>query len=281
MKNIVILYHSDCTDGFTAAWVAQKKFGARASYLPLKHTDPVPKGLKNKTVYFLDIVYEMPVLKEVIRRNKKVIVLDHHVSRQKEVRTVTDYRYDINHSGAMLAWQYFFPEKKPPFFVKIVEEEDLWRFKSRGVKEILAAVRTRPFSFQYWDVIIRDLERAPKRGGYIIKGRAELERQKLLIQERASRAAWVKFSGRRALAVESKIFTSEIGHILARRSKYLGIVWSRRGRFLKVSLRSTGRLNVAKLAEKFGGGGHYHAAGFYLKKSAKLPWRAIEIKIDN
>lgn len=30
----------------------------------------------------------------------------------------------------------------------------------------------------------------------------------------------------------------------------------------RVSLRSKGRINAASLAERFGGGGHFHAAGF-------------------
>ena len=35
----------------------------------------------------------------------------------------------------------------------------------------------------------------------------------------------------------------------------------------KVSLRSKGRVNVAKIAESFGGGGHARAAGCSLKGS--------------
>jgi phosphoesterase RecJ-like protein len=37
----------------------------------------------------------------------------------------------------------------------------------------------------------------------------------------------------------------------------------------KVSLRSTDGLNVAKIAEKFGGGGHAAASGYSSKKSLK------------
>ena len=35
----------------------------------------------------------------------------------------------------------------------------------------------------------------------------------------------------------------------------------------KVSMRSTGSVDVSKIAESFGGGGHKRAAGFYLKAS--------------
>ena len=35
-KNIVIIYHTDCRDGFGAAWAAWKKFGDSATYIPGK-----------------------------------------------------------------------------------------------------------------------------------------------------------------------------------------------------------------------------------------------------
>ena len=36
-KENIIIYHSDCYDGFSAAWAAWKKFGSKAEYLPVKH----------------------------------------------------------------------------------------------------------------------------------------------------------------------------------------------------------------------------------------------------
>lgn len=40
----------------------------------------------------------------------------------------------------------------------------------------------------------------------------------------------------------------------------------------RVSLRSRGKVNVGKLAEGFGGGGHYDSAGFQIAGS----WRSIK-----
>jgi phosphoesterase RecJ-like protein len=41
----------------------------------------------------------------------------------------------------------------------------------------------------------------------------------------------------------------------------------RRGNIFRVSLRSKGRINVAALAERYKGGGHYDAAGCYIKNT--------------
>ncbi len=42
----------------------------------------------------------------------------------------------------------------------------------------------------------------------------------------------------------------------------IAIIWSRRGKKVIVSLRSDGSVDVAKIAQMYGGGGHAVAAGF-------------------
>ncbi len=41
-KDIVVIYHKHCPDGFGAAYAAWKKFGDAAEYLPASYGDPVP-----------------------------------------------------------------------------------------------------------------------------------------------------------------------------------------------------------------------------------------------
>jgi bifunctional oligoribonuclease and PAP phosphatase NrnA len=40
-------------------------------------------------------------------------------------------------------------------------------------------------------------------------------------------------------------------------------------KFLRVSLRSKGKINIARVAEQFGGGGHFDSAGCYIDNTAK------------
>src|SRR3989344_3558851 len=68
-KDIVVLYHSNCTDGFGGAWAAWKKFGDKAEYIGVIHQTPVPKGLKNKCIYSVDFTYPEPIVKKLIRKN--------------------------------------------------------------------------------------------------------------------------------------------------------------------------------------------------------------------
>src|SRR3989344_4937574 len=109
-KQIVVFYHADCTDCFTSAWVAWKKFGNRAEYLPYFHDDEPPK-MKNKEVYMLDMTFPEKVTRRLMK-DKSL--------------------YALSHSGCVLAWKYFFPKKPVPEFLLYIEDVDIWRQKMKG-----------------------------------------------------------------------------------------------------------------------------------------------------
>ena len=53
-KEIVILYHGGCPDGFGGAYAAWKKFGDAAEYIPVQHDRVVPEGLAGRKLFFID-----------------------------------------------------------------------------------------------------------------------------------------------------------------------------------------------------------------------------------
>ena len=75
-KNIVVLYHNDCTDGFSSAWVAWKKLGDKADYIGINPGTAPIDGLKNKEIYMLDLIYPTQYLNKLIIDNKKFYL--HH-----------------------------------------------------------------------------------------------------------------------------------------------------------------------------------------------------------
>jgi uncharacterized protein len=64
LKDIVVVYHAECTDGFGAAYAAWKKFGDTASYIPLKTQVEITIDFTNKEVYVVDYSF----IKEVDER---------------------------------------------------------------------------------------------------------------------------------------------------------------------------------------------------------------------
>lgn len=283
MKPIAVLHHENCPDGFGAAWAARKKFWSQAEYYAIPATQDAHQlegvPLKNREVYFLDVCVSLPALLKLRLANRKVVVIDHHATSAATAAHATEHRFDVTHSGAVLAWEHFHPRKKIPLLLQYLEDGDLWRWKLPQAKTLLAYVYSRPFDYKEYDVLARGMESARERKRYLMLGKTLAEYARMLVDEAARRAELVQFGKHRVLAVNSssKHSHSEVGHALAARRPPLGIVWRVERGEIHVSLRGDGSVDVAKLAKQFpGGGGHPNAAGFTTSFSKGLPWKVLE-----
>lgn len=274
MKSIVVFYHKNCLDGFGSAWAAWRKFGDRAEYIGLEPRRPIVPKIKNKEIYFLDVAPHSSELKNLTLKNKKVVFIDHHISRRDMTGLTTESIFSLNNSAALLSWKYFHPKQKAPALLKFIEDYDLWRFKLKQTREFIAALQTYDFDFKLWSKIALDFEFPKRRQRYFEEGRVVLRMIRKIVEELADGAPEVIFEAKRAIAVNSPIFDSEIGHyIYEKKGVPIGIVWSEENGEINVGLRSNKNVDVSKIAQKFGGGGHKHAAGFRLKPKIKFPWR--------
>lgn len=278
MKNIVILYHAECPDGFGAAWATYKKLGDDAEYIGVYHNSPFPEGLKDKNIYLLDFCYPEKETKELMARNKSVTAIDHHVSREGAIKMTENYSYSVDNSGSVLSWKYFNKDVPVPSLLRYVEDGDLWRFAIPNSRVICAFINTLDYDFQTWNKLAEDLEDEDKnrqfteQGGIIIKYEGELVRR--LIKESARP---VMFEGYETLAVNAPhMLASDVGHGLYEKKPPIAIVWSEDKNRVNVSLRSDGTVDVSKIASKFGGGGHKAAAGFSLPSIDALPWSDLK-----
>ena len=277
-KKIAVLYHAECLDGFTAAYAAFKKFGERAEYRPVKYQEEPPEGLKEKEIYIVDFSYPKTVLKKITENNKKVVVIDHHKTARENIKAADEFYFDLEHSGAYLAWKYFWPEKRAPKLVSYVEDQDLWRFKLPQTKFIMAYISTISFDFRQWGKLEIEMEELKKRKEFIRQGKILAAQTERIIEWLADKKAYlVEFEGRKTLAVNNsyKIITSELGHILSKKQPPLAIIWSERGGLRDISLRTDGSIDAGKVAAKYGGGGHPGAASFRWPADKPWPWKII------
>ncbi len=281
MKKIVIFYHSNCPDGFGAAWAAWKKFGSKAEYIPihasqdkdqLKDADP-----KNKIIYFLDVCVSPKDLERLKRTNKSVIVIDHHKTNGEMVRHASEFLFDVNHSGSVLAWMYFHPKKNVPKFLKYVETVDLWRFALPRTSELTTYAYSKPFDFKIWSGLARDFDNSRKLKQYAELGKVLTEYEDNLIDSIVWQAELIKFGKHKILAANMPIkkFSSFIGHKLCKKVPPFGITWYIKRGELNVSLRGNGKIDVSKIAGKYGGGGHKNSAGFATPFKGNFPWKTI------
>ncbi len=263
-KNVIIVYHAECPDGFGAAWAAWRKFGDEADYIPFYPRDKPNDNLAGKIVYSVDFSFDIEETKSLVARTKSYTLIDHHISAEPLLSLVAQSSFDINHSGAVLAWHFFHPDEPVPALLKHIEDNDLWRFKIPFTKEIIKAIHLRKNDFMEWNKIAADLENEKEKEKYINEGLILSKESDRQIEKLVENAEEVVFEGYRALMVNSPMHASAIGAALVRKMPPIGIIWSKRKDKFLISLRSDGSANVATMAEKYGGGGHKSAAGFAL-----------------
>jgi hypothetical protein len=308
---ITILYHADCPDGFGAAYAAWRRFGDTAAYFPMHHGQPWEMAeIAGHDVYILDFSFSPDTLEIMAGMANSVVLIDHHASaRQPWAQRLTlaadggqSYQhpalplslcFDLDKSGARLAWEYFHPAQPVPLILRHIEDMDLWRFALPGTRAICRALRLLDFDFTVWDELIRAAPTpdSPRYKALLAEGesierffRIEVERlaQGRLVMPARLRGepldplqalrhglptvvdearAWRAIDG---LAINaSALFASELGDRLAERCGTFGLIWQMGADGqVKASLRARGNVNVAEIAANHGGGGHPNAAGF-------------------
>ena len=262
-----VIYHADCTDGFGSAYSAWKLLGNRAEYHACKHGTP-PPDVAGKVVAILDFSYSNSVTKQMIEDAEGLIIIDHHKSAIVELHDISNTHFDMNHSGARLAWDFFHPGKEAPKFIDYIEDRDLWKWELPYSKEFSAAFDMVPFEFEEFEKFEDDsvFDDAVKRGSYV------LAYSKTVVKKVCEKATSRKFEGKDVMVVNASHWMSEIGSRLSPDCDF-AIIWfyDHEDRLVKVSLRAFhDHIDVSEIAKKFGGGGHKKAAGFTLPGDAHV-----------
>ena len=262
-----VIYHADCTDGFGSAYSAWKLLGNRTEYHACKHGS-VPPDVKDKNVVILDFSFNNATTKQMIKDANELLVIDHHKSAVVELHDISNTIFDMNKSGATLAWEFFHPGKEAPKFIQYITDRDLWRWELPYSKEFSAAFDMVPHDFEEFEKFEDDsvFDDAVKRGSYI------LAYSKTVVKKVCDKAASRKINGKNVLVVNSSHWMSEIGARLAPDCDY-AMIWyyDHIDKIIKVSLRAFhDKIDVSEVSKRFGGGGHKKAAGFVLAGDFKI-----------
>ncbi len=287
----IIIYHDHCADGFGAAWACWVKWRDAPEYAPANYGQN-PPDVTGKHVLIVDFSYKRDVLAAMAKDAASVIVLDHHKTAKADLAdwSIDDvagdfwadddplshvYRndefigqpiaalFDMEKSGAVLAWE-FCHEEPAPMLLRLIQDRDLWRFTMPETKPFGLWLRSEPFSFEHFDSINYRLEMGNTE--IMAEARAMQRFFDAKVDEIAS------FAKRRGLAEHSPIvvncppmFASEVGHALLDRhpDAPFSAMWYEANGKRMWSLRSCDeRQDVSEVAAIFGGGGHRNAAGF-------------------
>lgn len=278
MKPLVI-YHSPCQDGFTAAWAIWLVHPDWEFY-PAKHGDP-PPDVTGRDVYMVDFSYKRPVILDMASKAEVITILDHHKTAEADLvdlPTNVFVHFDMSKSGAHLAWYHFHASEPVPNLIKYVEDRDLWLFKYPETKAFSAYLFSLEYDFEIWNGVHTEVEYDAKHGEppneLLLAGKSIIRKQ----EKDTAELLQNKFKmtiGRYEVWVCNLpyTFSSDAGHILAQDGPF-GATFYLDQTFAYFSLRSTEEgIDVSEVAKLYKGGGHKHAAGF----KVPLPF-TLEVK---
>lgn len=145
---ILVITHGSCMDGLGAAWALSLFLPAHAEFVEGHYGNP-PADVEGKIVIMTDFSYKRAVLEDLAHKAKRLIVLDHHDSAEKDLEGLPYAYFDQTRSGARLAWDYVSQMRDMPIFLvppvlAYIEDRDIWKwemYKSREVNEVLSHPR--------------------------------------------------------------------------------------------------------------------------------------------
>lgn len=285
----ICIHHHPCADGFTAAWAIWKRWPAIRFHPGIYGESP--PDVTGKNVLIVDFSYKRPVLEAMAKTAEGIIVLDHHKSAEADLAPYAGWPFgssgvneevvmrgaagglplaalfDMNKSGARLAWEYAFPGAEIPEMVRHVEDRDLWRFAIPGTREINAALFSLEYTFPIWDEFAKRLETYPDE---IIGEGAAIERKHHKdVRELLKVCTREMVIGGHRVKVANIPYTlsSDAAGALAEGQPFGACYFDDKDGNRVFSLRSrAGGLDVSEIAAAYGGGGHAAASGFRAAK---------------
>ena len=248
----IVLYHADCTDGFGAAWALWKRF-PNAQFTAVKHGVPPPSGLEGHRVVIVDFSYDRGTIEALAEQTDSLHILDHHVTAQAALTGLPYTYFNMEKSGAVLAWEWAHQEPVH-WLLRYIQDKDLWQWQLPMSREINSALASYPFTFEVWSELRQDILE--------VEGRGILRHENVLVNKFAEEANMVSFAGHTVPMVYSPVLTSQIGERLAEHHPFC-VIWHQfeGRRYFSLRSRESG-VAVSEIATRYGGGGHTHAAGF-------------------
>lgn len=311
----LVIFHSQssgshCDDGFGAAFFIHLLIGKDTDleFFPGVYGKQ-PPDVTDRDVIMVDFSYKRPVLEAMIAQARSMLILDHHKTAMEDLAGligrnglearhyaqlaewggVSGYdprfgalgvTFDMQRSGAGLAWD-FFADRMPRIpFVNYLEDRDLWTKQLPDGDQFTIALRSYPQDFDTWGVL---LDRGVQ--ALIAEGRPlwRYYAQRIAELKKSAYPATIDMGEGRVgheviyrchIANAPYFAASELaGELAAMPGAQFGACYFEvQPNEWQYSLRSRGDFDCTKIARLFGGGGHAGAAGFTTPEPVHMPY---------
>lgn len=266
MEPTKVLYHSNCNDGFAAAYCAWTVLGDSAQYIGVNHGEEPPTINQGDRVYVVDFSYSREIMLSIEKIASELVVLDHHKTAQEALLGLSFANFNMNKSGAVLAWEYWHSDEPIPTLIQYVQDRDLWNKKLNLCDHVDAMLKSFKMEFEVWDNLAH-LSSDEYLSLAKTLGTPILEKKQRDVEALASTYTWTEIGGYKVPTVETSKsgVVSDLGHYLCNKipEAPFAAIWcvTQDGKIV-CGLRSVGDFDVSEIAKQFGGGGHKNAAGF-------------------
>ncbi len=214
----------------------------------------------------LDFAYKRPVMLDIEKQAKSLLVLDHHKTAKEDLEGLPFCVFDMAKSGATMAWDHCKGKLKGemPWLVSYAEDRDLEKWSLPFSREINAAITSFPLDFKIWDALDKVYPASSvTKSALVADGRTALRCHERLIETVVLHSRLVRLGDHVIKASNTSVLHGEVASKLAQDNEF-GLAWYKRedGKYI-YSLRSReDAVDVSSIATSFGGGGHPHSAGF-------------------
>ena len=265
MKPVQVLYHENCDDGFGAAYAAWTKFGENAIYVPVQYGKPAPEIIQGSDLYILDFSFDVETLEKMRLISDSILVLDHHESAMKRLADLPYAVFDMERSGAMMAWQHFHPGAPVPRLIEGVQDRDLYTFKIPTTEALSSGLRSVPRDFPTWDKLANDEQEIQS---LIDRSQPLVDANHAYIDTMAKKVSIkdIVLVGKtfKLGIINSTHLISDLGNLICKQNPecFAALIFTITADGVLCSLRSIGEKNTTEISCLFGGGGHKNASGF-------------------
>lgn len=284
-------YHNDMDGKCAGFWVLhganihdKYRHQEKPQMIAIDYKDRFPLEIirPDEQIYIVDFSIHPDEMRELLKITKDVTWIDHHITAIEKYK---DFEHNIRGirfdgiAGCELTWIYLFlltklgegPIKKVnpsvfrdsvPLFTRLIGDRDVWQWKfGKRTKNFYAGLElydTNPES-PVWFAAMEDTMPFEEKGK-IVEQYKKIHRKELI----KAFAFETKFEGYNCIACNVGKTSSELFDSVEKDYDIM-IPFVFDGKQWTVSLYSN-KVDVSKIAKKYGGGGHKGAAGFQCKE---------------
>ena len=269
----LIVAHKDCMDGLCGAAIISDLLSSKPHEVIFAAYGDDTYNIINHSashIIFVDFSFNREDTLLCAAKFDSVTILDHHKTAEANLSGITDEAsnieliFDMNKSGAMLAYDYAKPRDFPKQVVEYIQDRDLWTWKLLNSKEFNEGLRhlVKPNDIVNFNSIIyaHEDELEP----IISVGTTLLQSTDKYVNSKLQNTQIINLNGQAFVVCNTTTAMSELGNALCKEHNLpsatyqissTGQVWW--------SLRSLDTLpDISSVAKVYGGGGHRNAAGF-------------------